>query len=450
VTTQPPTEVRSSGATLAGAINANGIPVTHCSFEYGTTTNFGQSVPCAHPVGESSEAVQVSAAVSGLRPSTVYYVQLRASNANGTGEGATQSLETTHGSAPVVSTGQAIAGESTATLTGSVSPGGSPVTNCAFEYGATTAYGRSARCAQVLGEGSQPVPVTAQSGALLAGTVYHVRLMAVNGTGVVYGSDAVFQTAGNVASGSSWPPWQPFVQGEYPTLREYRPFPNPTPPEYAGHPPRVSAAIASCRALEEPSRNACELLVVGWRRLDAGLSVYHCAAEGTASLTNPPTTVVPGAGSAAPGRARAANTSEAGWPPDQCLKMDKGPAEQHHTIMGVPRLHNWLLGGYGSDTIIGGEQGDVIWGDYHESGWPRHQTAVIHAGNGRNVIYANDTRDYVWTGTNPRTVVHAHVTGISGVIHCQSRRIVVFLSTVSEHHFKLDGCHHVSHYSVGY
>ena len=117
--------------------------------------------------------------------------------------------------------------------------------------------------------------------------------------------------------------------------------------------------------------------------------------------------------------------------------MDKGPAGRHHTLVGERGVHNWLLGGYGNDTIIGGNIGDVIWGDYHPSGFPKHQTATIHAGNGRNVIYANDTVNYVWTGTNPRTVVHAHASGIGGVIHCQSPGIVLFLSTVSERHFKL-------------
>ena len=92
----------------------------------------------------------------------------------------------------------------------------------------------------------------------------------------------------------------------------------------------------------------------------------------------------------------------------------------------------------------------MIWADYHPSGEPSSQTAVIRAGNGRNVIYANDTLDYVWTGTNPHTVVHAHVSGIAGMIHCQSPGIVVYLSTVSQRHFTLDGCRHVSHYSVGY
>jgi hypothetical protein len=149
-------------------------------------------------------------------------------------------------------------------------------------------------------------------------------------------------------------------------------------------------------------------------------------------------------------RASTANTSEAGWPAKECLKMDKGPAGRRHTLVGQRGVHNWLLGGYGNDTIIGGNIGDVIWGDYHPSGVPRFQTVTIHAGNGRNVIYANDTRNYVWTGTNPRTVVHAHVSGISGVIHCQSPGVVVFLGVVSERHFKLDGCRHISHFSVGY
>ena len=148
--------------------------------------------------------------------------------------------------------------------------------------------------------------------------------------------------------------------------------------------------------------------------------------------------------------ASAASTSEAGWPKKECLKIDKGPAGRKNTLVGLDGVHNWLLGGYGNDTIVGGNRGDVIWGDYQPSGEPRSQTAQIRAGNGRNVIYANDTHNYVWTGSNPYTVVHAHISGIDGVIHCGSRYIVVYLSTVSERHFKLDGCYRISHYSVGY
>ncbi|MGA2321508.1 MAG: hypothetical protein ABSG95_12320 [Solirubrobacteraceae bacterium] len=144
----------------------------------------------------------------------------------------------------------------------------------------------------------------------------------------------------------------------------------------------------------------------------------------------------------------AAMTSHAGWPSDQHLVMDKGSAGEHHVLDGMPGVHNYLLGGYGSDTIYGGDSGDVIWADFQPSGWPSFQTAVIHAGPGKNFIYANDTINRVWTGTNPETVVHAHEG--SGVIHCENPGIVVFTSHMALPHYKLDGCRHISFYSVGY
>ena len=46
--------------------------------------------------------------------------------------------------------------------------------------------------------------------------------------------------------------------------------------------------------------------------------------------------------------------------------------------------------------------------------------------------------------------MHAYAAGIGGVIHCQSPRVVVYLSRTSQRHFKLDGCRRISHFSVGY
>ena len=142
-----------------------------------------------------------------------------------------------------------------------------------------------------------------------------------------------------------------------------------------------------------------------------------------------------------------AMTSHAGWPPDQHLVMDKGPAGRSHKLVGKAHVHNYLLGGYGNDTIYGGNAGDVIWGDYHPSGESR-QTAIIHAGDGKNFIYSNDTFNYVWTGTDPATVVHAH--SGSGIIHCENPQIVVYTSHHALPHYKLHGCRHISFYSVGY
>jgi hypothetical protein len=143
-----------------------------------------------------------------------------------------------------------------------------------------------------------------------------------------------------------------------------------------------------------------------------------------------------------------AMTSHAGWPSDDHLVMDKGPAGQSNTLTGASGKHNYLLGGFGNDTIYGGDSGDVIWGDYRPSGYPSFQTAVIHAGNGKNFIYANDTVNTVYTGTDPETVVHAH--SGSGTIHCENPRIVIFTSHKALPHYKLIGCKRVSFYSVGY
>jgi len=57
-----------------------------------------------------------------------------------------------------------------------------------------------------------------------------------------------------------------------------------------------------------------------------------------------------------------AMTSHAGWPPDQHLVMDRGPAGVQDTLRGRPGVHNYLLGGYSNDTIIGSGSGDVILG----------------------------------------------------------------------------------------
>ena len=54
-------------------------------------------------------------------------------------------------------------------------------------------------------------------------------------------------------------------------------------------------------------------------------------------------------------RRRAAMTSHAGWPPDQHLVMDTRPRRAQHVLVGRPDVHNYLLGGYGNDTIYGGD-----------------------------------------------------------------------------------------------
>lgn len=71
-----------------------------------------------------------------------------------------------------------------ATLNGTVDPNEVPVSACEFEYGTTTAYGKTVPCetehGEPIGEGTAPVPVHADLTNLLPSTTYHFRLRAAN------------------------------------------------------------------------------------------------------------------------------------------------------------------------------------------------------------------------------------------------------------------------------
>jgi Ca2+-binding RTX toxin-like protein len=97
---------------------------------------------------------------------------------------------------PEVSTGAAIEVKSdTATLGGTVTPGGSQATY-QFEYGATTAYGKSIPVpAAALPSGAVPVAVSRTPSGLSSQTTYHYRLVAENANGKTEGEDRTFTTA---------------------------------------------------------------------------------------------------------------------------------------------------------------------------------------------------------------------------------------------------------------
>ena len=96
--------------------------------------------------------------------------------------------------APTAITGPVGAvGGTTATLAGTVNPGGQSTT-WQFEYGPTTAYG-SKTTARSAGAGTANVDVGADLTGLDAGTTYHYRLVATNAAGTSRGADGIFATA---------------------------------------------------------------------------------------------------------------------------------------------------------------------------------------------------------------------------------------------------------------
>ena len=87
VTTGPASAIGETGATLEGAVNPSGVPLTSCEFEYGTSTSYGPKVACSQTVtqiGSGTALVQVSGEASGLEMEATYHYRLVASNGNGT------------------------------------------------------------------------------------------------------------------------------------------------------------------------------------------------------------------------------------------------------------------------------------------------------------------------------------------------------------------------------
>lgn len=81
-----------------------------------------------------------------------------------------------------------------ATLRGAVNPGGSTVSACEFQWGATAGYGRSLACRVPNGSGTAGVAVSAVVRGLVAGSTYRYRLRVVAGGRSVLAAARTFTT----------------------------------------------------------------------------------------------------------------------------------------------------------------------------------------------------------------------------------------------------------------
>ncbi len=165
------------------------------------------------------------------------------------------------------------------------------------------------------------------------------------------------------------------------------------------------------------------------RRDDRGLYVAFCPAHEQTAIT------------ASRPRAVVALADHAGWPQDQCLKMDKGPSGLSHTLVGLAHVHNWLLGGYGNDTIYAGDAGDVIWADYQPEGQQESEHDYIHGGAGEDWIYSSHGYNEIWTGAgnDHLALVYGH-----GVVFCHGGGLKTFVMRYLPQNrpWKLIGCSH--------
>jgi RTX calcium-binding nonapeptide repeat (4 copies) len=201
--------------------------------------------------------------------------------------------------------------------------------------------------------------------------------------------------------------------------------------------PRARLAARSAREAGEAGELARE---------DRGLYVAFCPPhEEAASIASRSSSLSPSGddarADAASPPAKVAEASHEGWSADECLKMDKGPAGDSHTLVGLKHVHNWLLGGYGNDTLYAGEAGDVLWGDYHPEGQSEDQRDYIHGGRGEDWIYSSHGFNEIWTGAgnDHLALVYGH-----GVVFCDGPGVKTFVMRYLPENrpWKLVGCAH--------
>lgn len=98
VTTEPANDLSTTHATLRGVLNPNQGPTTY-SFEYGTTTSYGTTVPVGGAPDPNffarTEPIELVQRINGLTPGVTYHYRMVASNAGGTTDGADQTFTTT-------------------------------------------------------------------------------------------------------------------------------------------------------------------------------------------------------------------------------------------------------------------------------------------------------------------------------------------------------------------
>jgi hypothetical protein len=200
--------VGDAAATIEGSVAPNRNAVSECVFLYGTTTAYGGEVPCTPAVsGTGFTATTVSAALSGLAPSTTYHYRVLATNVDGTSEGADATFTTASGSSPGTEPPASKGTTPPTTTTGSTTVGSSPAVG-ATQTGAALEAARALACStaqvaliNVVAQGSH-VLLTGAARQVLAGKRVAIKLLS---TGKVVASPTV-TPAGTFTATAPLPP----------------------------------------------------------------------------------------------------------------------------------------------------------------------------------------------------------------------------------------------------
>jgi uncharacterized protein (TIGR02145 family) len=190
--TQPATNISATDATLNGTVNANYLSTT-VTFEYGTTSNYGQTGTATQSPVTGNAITNVTADLTNLTVGTIYHFRVKTVNSLGTTYG-NDIVFTTLGQAPTAITLPACCLTSRgAKLNGTVNAN-YVSTTVTFEYGTTTTYGQVVTASQSPVTGNNSTDVSANISGLTSGTTYHFRVKTINALGTAYGDDVSFIT----------------------------------------------------------------------------------------------------------------------------------------------------------------------------------------------------------------------------------------------------------------
>jgi uncharacterized protein (TIGR02145 family) len=190
VETTSSTSITSTSASLNGKVNPN-LVSTIVTFEYGTTTAYGQSIEAIQSPILDSGPVNVSANLSGLLPGTTYHFRVVATNSGGTTFGGDLGF-TTITLPTLLTSNVSLITPTSATSGGSIiNDGGSLITSRGTCWG-TSANPTIADYKKVDGSGAGEF--SSSISGLTSGTTYFIRAYATNSSGTAYGNELNFST----------------------------------------------------------------------------------------------------------------------------------------------------------------------------------------------------------------------------------------------------------------
>ena len=197
VVTTAATGVAATTATVNGTVNANSYSTT-VTFDYGLTIAYGTTVPGVPSPVVGSTVNNISAALSGLLPGTLYHYRVNGANIAGTSNGGDLTFTTAALAPTAVTTAATLVTTTSATLNGTITANGAS-TNVWFDWGLTVAYGTTVAGTPTPVTGNTATNVSAAISGLVINTTYHYRVRGINGMGTTNGNDMTFTTVCPVA-----------------------------------------------------------------------------------------------------------------------------------------------------------------------------------------------------------------------------------------------------------